>query len=322
MVTSSTMFRTSREHVFARIERLHRRAARLVYGADGAAEADQADADDQLVTREAAALAERVELRLPQLVADFDLDPLAVDVLLCTLAAEYDPFSRVLMRTAQREPGRPWIEVGTIAELLELPRERVPDLGAALAPEAPLRRWALVEREDGEVEPPLVATRIKVAARVAQHLVGDDRMPPGMTLRAPQAPSEDAVAAPLASRLERAFLSGEPLVIEVVGRPHTGRHGLARAIADRFALPLFTLDLAAEAAPDPRRLGWRLAEARREAKLARALLCLRNWDALMPSAAPPPGEEGPPPSVTPRMPRELVQLLDEWKGVLVLTAEE
>ena len=35
-----------------------------------------------------------------------------------------------------------------VAELLALPTDRVPDLARALAPDAPLRRWALVHTDD------------------------------------------------------------------------------------------------------------------------------------------------------------------------------
>jgi len=58
------------------------------------------------------------------------------------------PFSRTLFRAQQRELGRPWLEVGTVADLLELVPERIPELGRALAPDAPLCKWALVERDD------------------------------------------------------------------------------------------------------------------------------------------------------------------------------
>jgi hypothetical protein len=311
------MFKSSAEHVFACIERVYRRALTLVHGDD--APAATAAGPDDLHDREAASLAARVELRLPQLVGELGLEPLAFDLLVCLLVAEYEPFSRVLMRALQREHGRPWIELGTIAELLELGRDRMPELGDLVAADAPLSRWALIERDDAEVEVPLVALRLKIPSAVARFLIGDDRLPAGMTLRAPEAAEKAApVAAGLLTRLQRAILRDEPVIVELVGRANTGRHEVACAIADHLGRALVTADLALV---DGRRLEWRLAEARREARLRGALLCLRNWDTRLPTAAAP-SEEGPAPSAPAALPVPLQRFFADQAGVVLLTAED
>jgi hypothetical protein len=227
----------------------------------------------------------------------------------------------MLLRAQQREHGQPWLEVGTVAELLELAPERMPELGAALAPDAPLCRWALIERDEGEVELPLVSARIKIATRLAQHLVGNDRLPEGLSLQVAAPATDEALrvaSAPLARRVARALEAGDGLVVEIVGRPNTGRARLAGAIAEAAGRPLVTLDLAHGDAA--RRLAWRLGEAGREAELHRALLCLRNWDAALVSSAGRDEGQGAPPTL--RMPPELARFFEQLDTVVLLVAEE
>src|SRR5260221_9444257 len=119
------MYSSSESHVFARVERVRRRAAQLLHGHTGAPEPEPPSDD---AAAEAVALAAGVELRLPRLSTLFALDELAADVVVCLLAAEYDPFMRLLIRALQREQGRPYLEVCTGAELVDLPPARVPQL--------------------------------------------------------------------------------------------------------------------------------------------------------------------------------------------------
>src|SRR5581483_7634041 len=96
---SPGMYRTSEEQVFARVEHIRRRAIFLCQGEGAPPPASEADEGE----REALALAAKVQLRLPALLASFGLTRLAGDVLLCLVAAEYDPFLRTLIRAVQRE---------------------------------------------------------------------------------------------------------------------------------------------------------------------------------------------------------------------------
>ncbi len=318
------MYRTSEEQIFARIEVIRHRAARLVHG-----DAAGPPPPDEDAMREAAALAARVELRLPQLTATFELDPLAADALMCLVAAEYDPFLRTLMRAVQRESGRPWLEIGTIAELLDLPTPRVSELARLFAPTGTLRKWALViADESGGPETPAVAMRVKVAARIAQFLVGDDTLPDGMSLRAEHFVLGDslvptALAQGLLGRVRRALLAGSPLALEVCGSPGTGRRFFLEGLAAELGLPALVVDLGAVDRP---RLDERLREARREARLMNALLVLANWDVHLPSSQQQPmGDDNtPPPASTQprRLPSPFVAFFAENDRAVAVTAEE
>jgi hypothetical protein len=164
---SDHLYHSSAEHVFARVEKIRARALVLLEGRGDVGEV----AADLGAERDSEAA--HVELRLPALARRFGLSTIEVDTLVCLLAAEYDPVVRTLERALQREGGKPWLELGTMAELLALPADRIPTLARALLPDAPLRRWALAHTDDPRgTELPAVLTRVKIATRVAQHLVG------------------------------------------------------------------------------------------------------------------------------------------------------
>src|SRR6266511_2319443 len=196
---------TSIEHVAQRLERLHARAAELMRG-----EKVTAPLTDE------PALAGSLELRLPLLARAFGLSSLEADLLLCLLAAECDPYFRLLLRATQRELGRPCLEVGTILELLGLSFLELPEVKRVLAPEAPLRRWALVEYDETNETVPLVSHKARIDARVSGFLLGEDRLPEAMTLYRPDASEELRPPPPLADRVGRALGADEPLVVELV----------------------------------------------------------------------------------------------------------
>src|SRR5690348_15320677 len=103
----------SSDSLFARIDRLTRRAMEIL---------------GEEVRQNDAPLGED-NRRLEELTRLCGLDALGTDVLVCLCAVELDPFMRTAVRALQRESGKPWIEIGTIAELLALPPSRVPELG-------------------------------------------------------------------------------------------------------------------------------------------------------------------------------------------------
>jgi hypothetical protein len=308
------MYQSSDEQVFSRVARVRARAQQLMDGAGVAC----APFDESL--EEAEALAEGIELRLPRLARTFSLDGLAVDALICLVAAEYDPYLRLLQRALQRESGKPWLELGTVAELLDLPLRRMPELQRRFAADAALRRYSLV-RVDDLGETPAVSLRVKVAERVAQFLVGGDGLPSHMTRSVqteayldtlvPQ-PTAQAVAA----RVRRALTAGEPLVVEITGASGGGRRRFAAHVAGVLQRPLITVDLSSLPASD---LAYALGEGEREAHLAGALLCVANWDAQLP--APAPVEEGQ--AAPPRqVPAVLRRFLQTQGGLVFLTAQE
>ncbi len=273
------------------------------------------------------------ELRLPSLARRFRLSPLEVDALICLIAAEYEPIVRTLERALQRELGRPWLELGTVAELLGLPTERVPELARALAPDAPLRRWALVHTDDpSSTEVPAVFTRVKIATRVAQYLIGQDFLPDGIRLCQPPRPLltsslvPAATHAALVQRLRRARRTKEPVTVEIVGVPGTGRRAFAEGLAHELGVALVIADFAEPSSYADRgahRLDERIAVARREAALQGALLALVGW--LPPSPEPMGNDDGsgaPPPEPVHRLPRAIERLILDANDVLFLIAEE
>ena len=91
--------------MFARIERIRVRAERLVKG--DVAPPPSSDDRETLARLETASLAAGVDLRLPRLAELFHLSELAVDTVVCLLAAEFDPFIRLLIRAMQRVHANP-----------------------------------------------------------------------------------------------------------------------------------------------------------------------------------------------------------------------
>jgi SpoVK/Ycf46/Vps4 family AAA+-type ATPase len=302
--------------VFAHVERLRRRAAQLVQGHPEAPAAPPLPHE-----AEAETIAAGVELRLPRLVERFSLSDLSVDALLCLFAAEYDPFMRLVMRALQREQGPPYLEVGTIAELLDLPPARLPELARELAARAPLRRWALCTIDDASREVPVVSARARISPRVAQYLVGEDLLPegvtrllPGRTLEPPLMPAP--VAERVLERVRAAVSADEALLVEIAGPAGCGKRQFAETLASALGRILICADLSLA----PRdKLEAALAQAQREARLCDGLLCLARWDSHLDE--PPRDGEAPPPR--PRvLPAAMAQLLIDLDGVVMLTAKQ
>ena len=310
------MLRTSEEHVFALVERIRRRAARLLQGSRGAAAT--LPTDDGPLSSDA--LAPHLELRLPHLATTLQLPELAVDALVCLVASEYDPFLRLVARAIQSDGGRPWLELGTIAELLDLPPPAMPELGRLFAPSGVLRRWGLVLVDDIDSEVPLVAARAKVAARVAQFLVGDDALTEWLSRIEPADAPEVLVPRrtieAVLARARRSLLRDERLAVEIHGPAGCGKRRVAALLAAELRRPLIIVDL--ERVPR-RQFAEALRDGRREAMLAGALLCLARWDAHLAKPTDAEGAAAPPTRV---LPDGLGRLLAEQGGVLLLTAAE
>ena len=318
------MYRSPQEQVFAKIDRIRRRAAELL------SQVERAPFDPlEDEASEAMSLAANIDLQLPRLAALFDLSPVDIDALVCLLAAEYDPYIRTLMRAMQRELGRPWLELGTVAELLELKPIDVPALAESFTPIGVLRRGALVLCDDPTgLETPLVSLCVKIHTRIAQLLVGRDVVPDGMTVHNPARPMlatsqvDLATSSAVVKRAERALSVGEGLVIEVRGAHGTGKRMFAEGVAAALSRNLVSVELEGV---HPMQLVDKLAEARREARLADALICLRHWTSPVPGMAPPDENSSgtAPPVDRPRMlPPALRDLLRDNHTVLFLSAEE
>jgi len=299
-MSAAVVDRESNEHLFAQLLRI-RRAARRLLGHE-VAEADGGDPQP----------AEQLGRRLPRFAALFGLEPIAVDALLCLVAAEFDPLLRLVQRSVQRDVGRPWLEVGTIAELLEIPAPEIPRFGRLFAPTGALRRFSLVTVDD-EGEAPLVSTRLKVTRRVAEHLAGVDELPDDITIVA-RGDGERALNPALVERVAGARARREGLIVEVIGSAGAGRRRWAAELAEAMGAPLVVLDLERSPAPSA------IAAARREARLAGGLLCLANWTASLPAAtSAATGESAA--SAPAHLPRAWSRLFDELDEPLVLTSD-
>ena len=128
---------------------------------------------------------------------------------------------------------------------------------SALAPQAPLRRWRLVEPATG----PLVTSPLRIDERVLHYLVGvdgvDERLAGYLEPAAPQPTRLDAVPShdQLAHRIAHAWADrpadGMPPVIELCGADGSSKRLVAGLAAAHLGIHLATIR--AESLPvDPR----------------------------------------------------------------------
>jgi ATPase family associated with various cellular activities (AAA)/Winged helix domain, variant len=302
--------------VFSLIERIRARAAQLVQGAAGPGPQLHRPAAGEVT--QAREVAGRVEERLPHLAETFALPELGVSALVCLLAAELDPFLRHAQRVLQSDGGRPWLELGTVSELLDLPLRAMPELLQLFAAHGALRRWALVE-VDERVNAPGAFRRAKIDGSIAEYLVGIDKLAHGTTLVAPAVGLADSLVPPavssrVAAQVRRALQSRQPLVVEISGAAGGGRRFFAEALAGALGRPLLIVDLAARDRASAEAWSCGL----RDARLHNALPCFANWDVHAPAAAPPADTPAPPRS----LPAEMAAFLRQLEGVVMLTAVE
>ena len=156
----------------------------------------------------------------------------------------------------QGDGGQPWLELGTISELLDLPLRAMPALVRLFAPDGALRRWALVEMDD-RANAPGPCRRAKIDRCIAEYLVGVDAFPPGTSLVQPRATLAESLVPPSVGRvaanaLGRAIAAREPLLVEISGARGGGRRFLAEALAENLGRPLLVVDLSASRAERPR----------------------------------------------------------------------
>jgi hypothetical protein len=143
-----------------------------------------------------AALADRPPA-LAQVVRRFGLSPFERDLLLLCAGIELDAEIPALCAAVQGDPGRPWPTFGLALSALHAPH------WGALAPNAPLRRWRLLEIAPG---PPLTQAMLRIDERVLHYLAGvaliDERLLPLLRRLPPPAelpPTHDAIARALAA---------------------------------------------------------------------------------------------------------------------------
>ncbi|TAL02279.1 MAG: AAA family ATPase, partial [Verrucomicrobia bacterium] len=209
---------------------------------------------------------------LETLCESFGLSTFERALLLLCAGAELDARFAPLLARHNRQPG------GT-APTFALALAAWPDAHwSALSPNAPLRRWRLIEISPGES---LVNSKLRIDERVLHFLCGvdspDERLRSVMRpvlVRAPLTPLQ----AEAAGRIGQVWASPPHPLIQLVGVAATDQRAVAAAAARSLGLQLHAL----RASDVPAASAEREAVARlweREAVLARALLMIETHDA-------------------------------------------
>jgi hypothetical protein len=187
---------------------------RLRRYADGAAPPDEASVPAAAATAEAFAAASPA---LAAVTAAFGLSPFERELLLLAAGIELDPDFAPLCAAAQGDPARRYPTFSLALSVLPEPH------WGALAPDAPLRRWRLIELSSG---PALTAAPLRIDERVLHFLAGvshlDERLagllrllPPTAAARLPA--SHAALAESIASALDAGSSSFGAPVVQLCG---------------------------------------------------------------------------------------------------------
>ena len=200
---------------------------------------EPAGADDRLPGLEQAPPA------LTRIAAMFGLSAFERDVLLLAAGVEFDPEVAPLCAAAQGDPTRPYATFSLALATLSEPH------WSALAPDAPLRRWRLI---DVSAVAALNAAPLRIDERVLHFLAGvahlDERLaelvrplPPGLAAGVPR--SHATVAESIATTMKSGGAAGAAPVVQLCGDPRDCLP-IAAAAAARCGLraALFAADLA------------------------------------------------------------------------------
>jgi len=209
-----------------------------------------------------------------EIVTDlFDLSPFARALLALTAGIELDARFAPLCAQAQGDPQRAYPTFGLA--LAALP-------GAAwaeLSPEAPLRRWRLLEVQTGG-NGGLAASRLAIDERILHFLAGVDHrdqrlehLTDPVHPSGPLVPSHRLLAERIATIWSDAATRGALPVIQLCGPDPASRRAVAAAVCDRLELELVAMS--AEALPTaPRELDDLLRLWQREMMLGSGALLL------------------------------------------------
>jgi ATP-dependent 26S proteasome regulatory subunit len=204
----------------------------------------------------------------------FGLSPFERDVLLLCAGIELDGRFAALCANAQGDSTRPWPTFGLALAAL--------DGGhwSALLPQAPLRRWRLVELSPGGA---ITTAALRIDEAVLHYLTGlespDERLV-GIVIPVDPAaelvPSHEALAQRIAAAWQRAKPANLSLM-QLCGDDPAGKRAIAAAACGRVGLRLLTLS--AEALPTaPADLGMLLRLCERELLLTQSALLLECDD--------------------------------------------
>jgi hypothetical protein len=204
--------------------------------------------DAALAGADAEVNAARAQLLRPGAIdvvaAAFSLSAFERDLVLLAAGIEMDHQIARLCGEATGQPQRPWATFGLALAAL-------PDAHwSALAPNWPLRRWHLLEVEEGQA---LSNARLSLDERVLHFLAGIDLIDArvAVLLRAieappPMAPTHLEQARAIADALDLCLASGlaatRPCLIHLHGDDACAREDMAASVASRLGWRLFALD--------------------------------------------------------------------------------
>src|SRR2546425_995172 len=176
---------------------------------------------------------------LEMLCATFGLSPFERAIVLLCAGMELNTSFAALCADAQGDPARPYPTFSLALAALNEPH------WSALAPDAPLRRWRLIEviNQPGTL---LTASPLRIDERVLHFLAGvqhlDERL---LGLIEPVQASADLVPshAALVERIETAWTraDGQLPLIQLCGNDETSKRVIAATCCARLGLHLFSL---------------------------------------------------------------------------------
>ena len=208
---------------------------------------------------------------LDTLCADFGLSPFERGVLLMCAGSELDAGFGPLFVAANGDPQRPHPTFSLALAALPDPH------WSALAPEAALRRWRLIEVGAGAG---LVFGPLRIDERVLHHLVGvdylDDRLL-GIVDRVHETavltPSQEGLAERIAALWSQPAADAPLPAVQLCGAEMADKRGVAAAACRKLGWSLCVVN-AQHLPTDPRELEALMRLWEREATLSRAVLLL------------------------------------------------
>ncbi|MGD2076890.1 MAG: ATP-binding protein [Chloroflexota bacterium] len=256
-----------------------------------------------------------ISLLLNELVANFELSPLEVDILLITLAPEIDPRYERIFAYLQDDVTRKRPSVDLVLNLLTDSFEEKLDRRRLLRDHAPLIESRLLVRfaDSGGREPALLSHFLRPAPTVVEHLLGnpglDDQLAGAARLHWPERPCPWLAEGQI-ERLGAVLETMEPgdsgLIFAFRGGYGVGKQAAAEHVAMTLERPLISLNLAALGESD---LGLNegLRLALRDGRLLSAVMYLEHWDGVLTDNSPP---------------DQLFDLLATYPGIIVTAGEE
>lgn len=170
----------------------------------------------------------------------FSLSPFERDLLLLVAGVEMDGRIAGLCAQAGGQPHRPWASFGLALAVLPQPH------WSALAPTEPLRRWRLLDVDEGTG---IAGARLRLEERVLHFIAGlnalDQRLQPLLRLQPPagaMAQDQQAAVASLVQRL-RGHRGPFPVIV-LDGDDAAGLHDVAAAVAQALGAGLYHLHAA------------------------------------------------------------------------------